>query len=299
MAGAPAGTSMAPALAGSPRVAGHRDYVIKVLLHGLSGPIEGKEYNGGAVMVPMGANTDEWISDVANYVRNAFGNAGRPYITPEQVAAARKSTTRKAPWTLAELERTVPALLENKAAWTVTASHNSEAAANISTGAGRWDTGVAQEPGMWLQIELPEPVTIAELQFDSQAGGRGNGGLGGFGGLGVTPPTAAPAPGGRAAGSGGAPAAAGRGAPGAGRGGGGGRGRGGGLPAIGPVGYNVQLSMDGTTWNRPGAQGAGQTPTTIVMFRPTRAKAIRVTQTGTAPNGEQWAVQQVRIYRSR
>ena len=58
----------------------------------MTGPIEGKEFNGGAVMVPMGANTDDWISDVANYVRNAFGNAGRPYITPDQVAAARKST---------------------------------------------------------------------------------------------------------------------------------------------------------------------------------------------------------------
>jgi mono/diheme cytochrome c family protein/glucose/arabinose dehydrogenase len=305
LAGATAGALMAPPLAGSARVLGHRDYIVKVLLHGMTGPIDGKEFNGGAVMVPMGANTDDWISDVANYVRNAFGNAGRPYVTTEQVTAARKSTTRKAPWTLAELERTVPALLENKAEWTLTASHNSEAAANISSGAGRWDTGVAQQPGMWFQIELPEPVTIAELQFDSQAGGRGNGGLGGFGGLGVTPPAAAAPPGGRAGPPAGAAGAAGRGAPGAGRGaggagrgGGGGRGRGGGPPAIGPVGYHVQLSMDGTTWSQPGAQGAGDTPTTIVMFRPARAKAIRITQTGTAPNGEQWAVQQVRIYRS-
>ena len=34
MEGAPAGTMMAPPLAGSPRVQGHRDYVIKVLLPG-------------------------------------------------------------------------------------------------------------------------------------------------------------------------------------------------------------------------------------------------------------------------
>ena len=33
---------MAPSLVGSPRVNGHRDYVIKTLLHGLTGPIEGK-----------------------------------------------------------------------------------------------------------------------------------------------------------------------------------------------------------------------------------------------------------------
>ena len=38
MAGAPAGTTLAPPLAGSPRIQGHRDYVIKVLMNGLRGP---------------------------------------------------------------------------------------------------------------------------------------------------------------------------------------------------------------------------------------------------------------------
>ena len=37
--------------------------VIKELLHGLTGPIEGKTYGTG-VMVPMGMNTDEWVADV-------------------------------------------------------------------------------------------------------------------------------------------------------------------------------------------------------------------------------------------
>jgi mono/diheme cytochrome c family protein len=291
MAGAPAGASMAPALAGSPRVVGHRDYVIKVLLHGLSGPIEGKEYNGGAVMVPMGANTDEWISDVANYVRNAFGNAGRPYITAEQVAAARKATSRRTPWTLTEIERTIPSLIGNVSDWKVSASHNSEAAANLTTGGGRWDTGAPQAPGMWFQIELPQAAAISEVQFDASAGTRGNGGLGGFGGLGVAPPGAvAPAPP-RAAGPG---AGAGRGA-GARRGGGGGRGRGG-PPASSPVSYTLQLSMDGTAWNTPVAQNAGDAPPTIAAFKPVPAKFIRITQTGTARNGEVWAIQQIRIY---
>ncbi|MGH9374135.1 MAG: DUF7133 domain-containing protein, partial [Vicinamibacterales bacterium] len=56
MAGAPEGTTLAPPLGGSARVNGHRDYVIKVLLHGLTGPIGDQEYPGG-VMVPMGTNT--------------------------------------------------------------------------------------------------------------------------------------------------------------------------------------------------------------------------------------------------
>ena len=35
---------MAPPLAGSPRVNGHRDYIIKVVLNGLIGPLDGKTY---------------------------------------------------------------------------------------------------------------------------------------------------------------------------------------------------------------------------------------------------------------
>lgn len=58
-------------------------------------------------------------------------------------------------------------------------------------------------------------------------------------------------------------------------------------------------SRERVAGTQPGAQGAGDTPTTIVLLPPTRAKVIRITQTGTAPNGEQWAVQQVRIYQTR
>ena len=47
-------TMLAPPLAGSPRVQGHRDYVIKVLLNGLTGPLDGKTYRD--VMVPMGGH---------------------------------------------------------------------------------------------------------------------------------------------------------------------------------------------------------------------------------------------------
>ena len=40
-AGAAPGATLAPSLAGSPRVNAHRDYVIKVLLKGLTGPLRG------------------------------------------------------------------------------------------------------------------------------------------------------------------------------------------------------------------------------------------------------------------
>ncbi len=181
MQGAPAGTTLAPTLAGSTRVLGHRDYVIKVLLNGLTGDIDGKTY-GTAVMVPMGTNTDEWMADVASYVRNSFGNSAM-LVTPGQVAAVRKAVKRSQPWTMAELEPTIPALLANLADWKVTASHNSATAAaalNLpgATPGARWDTGAPQQPGMWFQIELPRPVQVSEVQIDSALPGGGRGGRG-------------------------------------------------------------------------------------------------------------------------
>ena len=267
MQGAADGARLAPPLAGSPRVQAHRDYIVKVLLAGLIGPVNGENYAGG-VMASMNTNTDEWIADVASYVRNSFGNSGT-FVTPEQVAALRKASPRKTPWTLPELEPTVPVLLTNTAAWKLSASHNGETAANVITpGAGRWDTGAPQAPGQWFQIELPAVTSIAELQFDNQApfnfgGGRGAGAAPGRGGA----PGAAP---------------------------GGGRGRGPQIPASGPIGYTVQLSTDGTNWTQA-AQGAGQ-PTTIAWFAPTPARFVKITQTGSAVTNEAWSIAQLRLY---
>ena len=67
-------------------------------------------------------------------------------------------------------------------------------------------------------------------------------------------------------------------------------------PARGPVAYTLQLSMDGTTWGAPVAQGPGETPTTIIAFPAAQAKFIRITQTGTATNNEFWGIQQLRVY---
>ena len=100
-------------------------------------------------MVPMGTNTDQWISDVANYVRNSFGNSGL-FVTPQQVAFVRAGTPRKTPWTLPELDAALPKALTNQAEWKLSASHNSEAATNATgtTPGARWDTGgVAQQAG--------------------------------------------------------------------------------------------------------------------------------------------------------
>jgi mono/diheme cytochrome c family protein len=189
MSGAPEGTTLAPTLVGTDRLLGHREYVIKVLLHGLTGELDGKNYPGG-VMAPMSTNTDEWIADVASYIRNGFGNRAT-FVTPAHVAEVRKANPRSSMWSFSELASSTPMPLLNQEEWKATASHSPERAADGINGSGatRWATTVAQEAGMWYQIELPQPVTVAEILLDTSTSGRG--GFGGRGRGGAIPAVAA------------------------------------------------------------------------------------------------------------
>jgi mono/diheme cytochrome c family protein len=173
--GAAPGTMMAPPLAGSPRVQGHRDYVIKVLLGGLVGPLNGRTYSD--VMAPLGsASTDEWVAGVASFVRTSFGNSGA-LVTPADVARVRAATkARKTPWTVGELEASLPRPIDPHG-WTLTASHGADSVTGASTLRG-WSSGAPQAAGMWLTVELAQPVSVTELQFDSAqvlTAGRGAG----------------------------------------------------------------------------------------------------------------------------
>lgn len=92
---------LAPPLAGSKRIEGDHEPLVKVLLHGMVGPIEGKTYSG--LMAPMGANDDEWISSVLTYIRREWGNVGGS-VPDHQVARIReKNKDRTTPWTDEEL----------------------------------------------------------------------------------------------------------------------------------------------------------------------------------------------------
>jgi mono/diheme cytochrome c family protein/glucose/arabinose dehydrogenase len=254
--GAAAGSTLAPSLAGSPRVNGHRDYVIKSVLHGLSGPIDGKSYP--QVMVAMGSNTDQWVADVASYVRNSFGNTGT-LATTADVSGVRAATGARGPWTVTELEGSLPHALVADSSWKVTASHDSRPAPQANAEGGYnysgsasgalnflgWTTGVPQQAGMWLQIELPAPQTLMEIQFTSSTiGGRG------------------------------------------------------GAPAVWtfPRGYQVQVSTNGSTWSPPIAEGQGGPGTTVIPFPPVNAKFVRITQTATVENLPPWSMRLVRLY---
>lgn len=97
-----------PSIAGSDWAAGNPERLIKMLTHGLTGPIRvnGEEFKQLAPlpMPPMGLN-DEQVADVLSYVRENFSNKAAA-VTVEQVKAVRAATTdRAAFWTAEELEK--------------------------------------------------------------------------------------------------------------------------------------------------------------------------------------------------
>ena len=211
-------------------------------------------------MVAMGANKDQWIADVASFVRNSFGNTGG-FVTTDDVARVRAATfDRKTPWTVGELQASLPRLLIADAAWDFSASHdatpppqaNASGSFNfLSSAAGAvsflgWTTGVPQQDGMWFQIELGAPVNLTEIQFTSSviAGGRTG-----------APPV-----------------------------------------STHPRGYRVQVSTDGTTWSAPIAEGRGAEGTTIITFAPVSARFVRITQTATVPDAPPWSMRLLRLH---
>lgn len=107
----------APVLVDSKRMNAEKALLVKIILHGLQGPVDGKEYP--SVMPSLSANSDEWVASVVNYVRYEFGNAGRrfrrpgdttsPFVSIPEVAMVRNQYEgRTALWTLEELETGKP-----------------------------------------------------------------------------------------------------------------------------------------------------------------------------------------------
>ena len=91
----------APPLAGSPRVRGDKTILIKILLSGLTGPVDGRTYPG--IMPEMQRNDDEWIAAVASYIRTHLGNNSSVITTAELLAIKAKEPGRYEPWTFKEL----------------------------------------------------------------------------------------------------------------------------------------------------------------------------------------------------
>ena len=167
MVGAAPGAMLAPPLGGSKTLTGFRDGPILVQLHGLTGDIDGKKYEG--LMISMATNDDTWIASVLSFVRNSFGNHAS-FITAPDVARVRAATKdRTQPWTIAELRAALPKPLPNRAQWKLTASHNGGGCKSAVDGdaGSRYSTNTSQVPGMWFQIELPQETALGSLELDS------------------------------------------------------------------------------------------------------------------------------------
>jgi mono/diheme cytochrome c family protein/glucose/arabinose dehydrogenase len=169
--GADGGELIAPGFSGSPRIQGHPEYAVKTLLHGLTGSIEGKEYEG--VMIAMGENTNEWIASVVSYIRNDFGNQAS-FVSPEYVAQIRDATReREGNYSHEALVAEVPKQLFPKDNWQVSASSTalqgvgSTRDPSYAFGFKGWKTEEEQKEGMWFQLVLPQPKKLAEIQFDA------------------------------------------------------------------------------------------------------------------------------------
>lgn len=98
-----------PPLAGSPWVQGDPDRAIKIVLHGLHGPMEvaGRTYN--LEMPPQGAAIpDDQLAAILTHVRASWDNASSA-VTVDMIKAARAATAdRKTPWTAPEILKLHP-----------------------------------------------------------------------------------------------------------------------------------------------------------------------------------------------
>jgi mono/diheme cytochrome c family protein len=160
------GMHLAPPLAGSARVVGSPAALVRIVLHGLTGDVDGKTYPG--LMIPQKANDDRWIAGVLTFIRNSFGNTA-PTITPEQVAAIRATSGDHAPFTLDELAPYLSIPSDVLSKWTFTASDNPNGLKLALDGAikTRWSTNKPQKEGQWIQFDMTKPFALTSLVLDA------------------------------------------------------------------------------------------------------------------------------------
>lgn len=94
-----------PPIAGSEFVLGDPERLVRLVLHGLTGPVtvKGQSFNG-AMPAWADALNDAEIAAVLSYERSSFGNSAAP-IAADVVGAQRAATaSRTTPWTAGELK---------------------------------------------------------------------------------------------------------------------------------------------------------------------------------------------------
>jgi mono/diheme cytochrome c family protein len=105
--------SLGPPINNSDWVVGDKNKLIPIVLYGLTGPIKvkGKVYTAPEIngdMPAIGQNkefTDEDISQVLNYIRNAWSNKASPIFPSDVTSSRNRFKGREKPFTMDELNR--------------------------------------------------------------------------------------------------------------------------------------------------------------------------------------------------
>ncbi len=93
---------IAQPLSGSARVNGDPNILIRIVLSGLTGPIDGNTYP--SIMPAQMNSEDPWLAAVLSYVRTNLGNKAKP-VHEEDIKKVRAIVGRRwDPWTLEELK---------------------------------------------------------------------------------------------------------------------------------------------------------------------------------------------------
>jgi len=108
----PTGLGLAPVfppLAGSEWALGSEERLIRIMLHGLTGPIKVKGTEYSNVMPATGPGSAfnlnaQKLAAVATFIRQEWGNQAAP-VTTAKVDEVRGKEGNRGPWTVAELEK--------------------------------------------------------------------------------------------------------------------------------------------------------------------------------------------------
>ena len=146
----------------SSRVNGAKDRLIALVLKGLTGEVDGKDYG---VMLPLENNTDAYVSEVLSYIRSSWGNkAGK--ITEAEVKAVRDRITQKiGMYTMESLNVEFPNTIQNKKSWKFKSNMKKGDFKALTDGnlKKRWSSNKAMAAGQWVSVQLAKPVMISGL----------------------------------------------------------------------------------------------------------------------------------------
>lgn len=96
-----------PPLAGSEWVTGDPSIPVRIILHGLQGPVSVRGETYDSIMPPVVDLSEQDIADVVTYIRQSFGNDAEA-VTLDQVKTFRRGLWGRGLWTIEQLREAVP-----------------------------------------------------------------------------------------------------------------------------------------------------------------------------------------------